>query len=71
MTTAVLLFAAQKLAPLDLDVPGDPSSAAFFAALAALAPRGELLLAGVCVNETRTGFLAALREMGATVALGG
>ena len=64
---AVLLFGGQSLSPIDLDVPGDPSSAAFFAALAALAPRGELLLERVCVNETRTGFLAALAEMGASV----
>lgn len=64
---AVLLFGGQSISPLDLDVPGDPSSAAFFAALAALAPRGELLLERVCVNETRTGFLAALAKMGASV----
>ncbi|MDB4888830.1 MAG: 3-phosphoshikimate 1-carboxyvinyltransferase [Gemmatimonadetes bacterium] len=64
---AVLLFGGQKLTPLDLQVPGDPSSAAFFAALAALAPQGELLLRDVCVNEARTGFLAALAEMGATI----
>jgi len=66
---AVLLFAGQRLAPLDITVPGDPSSAAFFAALAALAPRGELLARRVGVNETRTGFFAALREMGASVEL--
>jgi 3-phosphoshikimate 1-carboxyvinyltransferase len=66
---AVLLFGGQSLSPLDLDVPGDPSSAAFFAALAALAPKGELLLERVCVNETRMGFLAALAEMGASVEL--
>ncbi len=66
---AVLLFGGQALTSLDLDVPGDPSSAAFFAALAALAPRGDLLLRDVCVNETRTGFLAALAEMGAVIAL--
>ncbi|MEP6733745.1 MAG: 3-phosphoshikimate 1-carboxyvinyltransferase [bacterium] len=66
---AVLLFGGQKLSPLDLQVPGDPSSAAFFAALAALAPEGDLLLRDVCVNETRTGFLAALAEMGATIDL--
>jgi 3-phosphoshikimate 1-carboxyvinyltransferase len=66
---AVLLLAGQSLTPLDIDVPGDPSSAAFFAALAALAPQGELILPGVCVNETRTGFLAALAEMGAKVDL--
>ena len=66
---AVLLHPVQKLAPLDITVPGDPSSAAFFAALAALAPDGELLLRRVCVNETRVGFLAALREMGASIEL--
>lgn len=66
---AVLLFAGQRLAPLDLTVPGDPSSAAFFAALAALAPAGELRAVGVGVNETRTGFFAALREMGGSVEL--
>jgi 3-phosphoshikimate 1-carboxyvinyltransferase len=66
---AVLLFGGQALTTLDLDVPGDPSSASFFAALAALAPQGELLLRDVCVNETRTGFLASLAEMGASIDL--
>ncbi len=66
---AVLLLPRQTLAPLDMMVPGDPSSAAFFAALAALAPQGQILLAHVCVNETRTGFFAALRQMGADITL--
>lgn len=68
---AVLLFPTSRLQPLDLAVPGDPSSAAFFAGLAALASSGELLLRHVGVNETRTGFFAALREMGASVELQG
>ena len=55
------------IAALDTVVPGDPSSAAFFAALAALADEGSLSLADVCVNKTRTGFLETLRRMGATV----
>ncbi len=66
---AVLLPGGQSLSPLDLEVPADPSSASFFAALAALAPQGELRLADVCVNETRTGFLAALARMGSDVSL--
>ena len=66
---SVLLHPATRLAPLEVTVPGDPSSAAFFAGLAALAPDGELLLRRVCVNETRTGFLAALEEMGADIDL--
>lgn len=68
---AVLLFPTSRLQPLDLGVPGDPSSAAFFAGLAALASSGELLLRHIGVNETRTGFFAALREMGVSVELEG
>ena len=64
---SVLIHPATRLEPLNVTVPGDPSSAAFFAGLAALAPDGELLLRRVCVNETRTGFLAALQEMGADI----
>ena len=66
---AVMLFGEQVLAPLDLTIPGDPSSAAFFVALAALADRGELVTRRVGVNETRTGFFAVLREMGASIRL--
>src|SRR5205823_4485991 len=55
------------IAALDTEVPGDPSSAAFFAALAALADGGTLTLDEVCINETRTGFLETLARMGANV----
>lgn len=65
----VRLLPVERLEPLDVRVPGDPSSAAFFAALAALADRGELALENVCVNPTRAGFLDALRRMGAVVSL--
>lgn len=55
------------LPPLELQVPGDPSSAAFFAALAALAPAGEIELPNTLVNDTRMGFLRALVRMGGRV----
>ncbi len=58
---------AGELPPLDMEVPGDPSSAAFLAALAALASAGEVRLRGVGTNDTRTGFFDALRRMGARV----
>jgi 3-phosphoshikimate 1-carboxyvinyltransferase len=64
-STAVHLPAGQALAPLDVHVPGDPSSAAFFAGLAALAGAGILVLPDVGMNETRTGFYFALARMGA------
>ena len=64
---AVTITPAGALRPLDIEIPGDPSSAAFFAALAVLADRGALHLRGVGLNPTRTGFFAALRRMGADV----
>lgn len=65
--TAVSIEAGSTLKALDTAVPGDPSSAAFFAGLAALADSGSLRLSGVCVNETRVGFFRQLAQMGASV----
>jgi len=62
---------ASELAPFQLDVPADPSSAAFFAALAAAGGvRGgaPLELTDVALNPTRLGFFRVLRDMGADVA---
>ena len=64
---AVLDAFTVALPPLELAVPGDPSSAAFVAALALLADAGELRVRGVCVNPTRTGFFDIVRRMGAVV----
>jgi 3-phosphoshikimate 1-carboxyvinyltransferase len=65
--TAVTLEPAASLHALDAAVPADPSSAAFPAALAALAASADLLLTGVCLNPTRAGFFHVLRRMGADV----
>jgi 3-phosphoshikimate 1-carboxyvinyltransferase len=64
-STAVHVPAGQRLAPADAVVPGDPSSASFLAALAALASQGTIALPDVCLNPTRTGFFVALTDMGA------
>jgi 3-phosphoshikimate 1-carboxyvinyltransferase len=61
----VCLRETQRLTPADVDVPADPSSAAFFVALASLAEKGELALENVCLNPTRSGFFDAMRRMGA------
>ena len=66
--TRVVLSPGQTLRSMDAPVPGDPSSAAFFAALAALSDEGRLTLERVCVNDSRIGFLRVLRRMGASVA---
>ncbi|MGH7534663.1 MAG: 3-phosphoshikimate 1-carboxyvinyltransferase, partial [Gemmatimonadales bacterium] len=56
-----------RLEPFDLQVPGDPSSAAFLVGAAVLAEAGELRISGVGLNPTRTGFLRVLLRMGASV----
>jgi 3-phosphoshikimate 1-carboxyvinyltransferase len=63
----VRLVAPRPFAPFDLAVPADPSSAAFFAALAATADAGELRLTGVLRSPARDGFFLALAAMGARV----
>jgi 3-phosphoshikimate 1-carboxyvinyltransferase len=54
-----------RIRPFDLQVPGDPSSAAFLVGAAVLAEGGELRIAGLGLNPTRTGFLDVLGRMGA------
>ncbi len=58
---------AEPLKALEIAIPGDPSSAAFLAAVAAIVPDSSITIAGVGVNPTRTGFLDALAEMGARI----
>jgi 3-phosphoshikimate 1-carboxyvinyltransferase len=51
----------------DILVPGDPSSAAFLAAAALIVPGSDVMIEGVLVNPTRTGFYTTLQEMGGDV----
>jgi 3-phosphoshikimate 1-carboxyvinyltransferase len=53
------------LTPLDIEVPGDISSAAFFLVAGAIHPRAHLRILGVGINPTRTGLLDVMRSMGA------
>lgn len=50
-----------------VDVPGDPSSAAFLCVAALLVPGSEVTLTEVSLNPTRTGFLRVLERMGASI----
>jgi 3-phosphoshikimate 1-carboxyvinyltransferase len=61
----IALVPKATLAAADQLVPADPSSAAFFAAVAAIADSGELALDDVCINPTRAGAFRVLRRMGA------
>jgi len=55
-----------RLDPLELRVPGDPSSAAFLAA-AALLGAGSVRLRRMALNPTRTGWIEVVRRMGGRV----
>ena len=50
-----------------LRVPGDPSTAAVWAAAAAALPGSSVELTGVCLNPQRLGFVRALERMGARI----
>ena len=53
----------------DVRVPGDPSSAAFLACAAALAPGSDVRIEDVSLNEARIGFVRVLERMGADITL--
>jgi 3-phosphoshikimate 1-carboxyvinyltransferase len=53
----------------DWKVPGDPSSAAYFLAAAALLPGSEMRVVQIGVNETRIGFFRVLKAMGADLSV--
>lgn len=53
----------------EVDVPADPSSAAFLWTGAAIVPDSNVTTTDVCLNETRIGFLRTLQRMGADVTI--
>ena len=67
--TTVSLSPVDAIAPVDLTVPGDPSSAAYLVAFAVLGG-GAVTIPGVCINPTRAGFIDTLIEMGARIECG-
>jgi 3-phosphoshikimate 1-carboxyvinyltransferase len=52
------------LQPFDFTVPGDISSAAFFAVAACVLPDGQLTITDLSVNPSRTGLLDVLTQAG-------
>ena len=64
---AVTVRGDAELHGASIAVPGDPSSAAFMIAAALIAPGSDIVIEGVLLNPTRSGFIATLREMGASV----
>lgn len=65
--TSVSVFGPQHLKAQHVVVPGDISSAAFFLVAGAIVKNSCIKLINVGVNETRTGILDVLKQMGAKI----
>ena len=65
--STITLDPPEDLHAVDIAVPGDISSAAFFLVAGAIVPGSELTIKNVGVNPTRTGVLDVLRDMGADI----
>ena len=63
----IKIFGKKHLNPINISVPGDPSSAAFFTALTLLNKNSSLRIKNVGLNPTRIGFYELLKKHGANI----
>jgi 3-phosphoshikimate 1-carboxyvinyltransferase len=63
----ITLVGQPELKARTVRVPGDPSSAAFFAVAAMLVPGSKITLTEVGINPLRIGLYVTLKEMGADI----
>lgn len=63
----VSIAGGQGLYGQEVQVPGDPSSAAFLAAAGLISPAGDVMVEGVMSNETRDGFFRIAEHMGGVI----
>jgi len=61
------VFGKKQLKSFIIDIPGDPSSAAFFTALTLLNKKSTLKIKNVGLNPTRIGFYELLKKHGAKI----
>jgi 3-phosphoshikimate 1-carboxyvinyltransferase len=64
---AVIIRGDAELHGASIAVPGDLSSAAFMIAASLISPGSDIVVEGVLLNPTRSGFIETLREMGARI----
>ena len=58
-----------QLHPVDIEVPGDISSAAFFIIAALIVPGSDITILNAGINETRSGIIEVLKKMRADIEL--
>ncbi|MBU7589607.1 MAG: 3-phosphoshikimate 1-carboxyvinyltransferase [Sphingopyxis terrae] len=68
-TRWISVMGEAELQPQTIDVPGDPSSAAFFIVAALLVPGSNVTIANVGLNPTRAGLVEVLQAMGGDIEL--
>ena len=56
-----------ELKPQTIEIPGDPSSAAFFMVAGLIVPGSDITIENVGMNATRAGLYAVLRAMGGQI----
>lgn len=66
-TRIIRLRGEADLRPQPIEVPGDPSSAAFFAVAALIVPGSDIVIENVGLNPTRAGVFEVLRQMGGSI----
>ncbi len=55
--------------PFSIDIPGDPSQAAFFVVAATIIPESEAYIGPIYLGRDRSGFLEVLKRMGADLSI--
>ncbi len=63
----ITVYGKKYLNPININIPGDPSSAAFFSALTLLNLNSSLKIKNVGLNNTRIGFYKLLKKQGAKI----
>jgi len=66
-TKTIIVKGKKNLKPININVPGDPSSAAFYTALTLLNKKSSINIKNVGLNSTRIGFYNLLKKHGAKI----
>ncbi len=67
LKNTIKIFGKKKLLPIEIKVPNDPSSAAFFSGLTLLNKNSSIVIKNVGLNPTRIGFYQLLKTQGANI----
>ncbi len=63
----ITLEGLPMLKPLDIEIPSDPSSAAFPIVASIITPNSKIKIFNVCINNLRMGLYESLIDMGANI----